>query len=360
VHSRLLLAFIASCVAAWDAGAQVIRGRVVERESGAPVAGVLLTLVPESLGAVPPAAVLSADDGSFAILASGAGRYRLTAKRIGVRRFSSAVLELAAGETRYLTVELEPVAYTLPEVVVADLDLCVTRPGERGRVMALWDEARTALAAARVSLRDRLFEGQIRRYARGLDPRSLRVLEESWSEAQGVMDRPFTNLSGDSLSAIGFVRTVDGYTWFYAPDAEVLLSAAFLRDHCFSAVDGGRNRRGLTGLVFEPVPARLLPDVRGTLWLDARSFELSLVEFRFTGVPPSPGSDRAGGEMHFTRLPNGAWLTSQWFVRIPRQARQSAPVGAETRAPSVLIRPNVPHLIEEGGMVVSPRPRRGS
>lgn len=355
---RLLVLCLA--VPASLAGAQVVRGTVTDRGTGTPIAGVLVTITPEDAAPDDGMAVLSNARGEYAIRAPAPGSYRVAAKRIGVQRFRSAAMRLATGETVRLDIVLDAVAYALPEVRVAEFDVCSERPAERQRVLALWDEARTALAAAQVSLRDRLFEGQIRRYSRGLDPRNLRVLEESWSDVQGVMDRPFGSLSGDSLSRLGYRRTIDSTEYYSAPDASVLVSGAFLRDHCFAPVDGGRSRRGLIGLAFEPTPVRQVAEVRGTLWLDARTFELRLVEFHFTDLPAFPGSDRVGGEVHFERLANGAWMTARWFLRFPQGARSLSPVDADTRSPSVLLRQTEHRLLEEGGMVISSRPHGGT
>ena len=105
------------------------------------------------------------------------------------------------------------------------------------------------------------------------------------------------------------------------------------------------------GITFEPVPTRTLPDVRGTIWFDARSFELRLVEFRYTLLEPFEGSDRVGGEVHFGKLSNGAWVVSRWFMRFPQFARPVAPVDAYSTIPSVIVRPTMHRLVEEGGMV---------
>jgi hypothetical protein len=330
-------------------GGQVVRGTVTERASGSPIAGALVTL--ESVASSgPPAAALTNARGEYAVVAPP-GRYRLSAKRIGAQRFISETFDLASGETRRMDIVLESLAQILPVVRIADSDLCVRREDQRQRVNSLWDEARTALTAARISLRDKLFEGQLTRYTRGLDPRNLRVLEESYAEQQGLMDRPFVSPSGDSLSKMGYRRTVDSYEYYYAPDADVLVSAAFRRDHCFSVVEGSRDRSGMVGIAFEPVASRTLPDVAGTLWLDGRTFELRLVEFRYTQLEPFQGSDRVGGEVHFGRLDSGAWVTSRFFLRIPQFARPVAPVDNYTRTPSVVVRPTMHRLIEEGGIV---------
>jgi hypothetical protein len=328
-------------------GAQVVRGTITERTSRAPIVGALVTL--ESVTGSPGTfSVLSNGQGEYAVRAPATGRYRVSAKRIGVQRFVSEAFDLGGNETRRLDIILEAVVFRLPEVRVLDSDLCVLNEGDRSRIASLWDEARTVLTAAQISLRDRLFEGHLTRYSRGLHPRTLRVLEESWGEKKGVMEKPFVSLSGDSLSLIGYRRTIGEYEYYYAPDADVLLSKPFQRDHCYSVAEG---RRGMIGIGFEPRPTRRLPDVRGTIWMDSRTFELRLVEFRYTELSPFEGADRVGGEVHFGKLTNGAWVVSRWFMRFPQFARPVSPVDVYSRTPTVLIRPTMHRLMEEGGMV---------
>ena len=350
---RPLAALLGLCCVLLSSAAaesQVVRGRITDRATAAPVPGVVVSLIAESGTAAATISVLSNTRGEYAVRAPVAGRYHLDAKRIGVQRFVSEPFGLDQGESKVVDVTLEAV-HRLPEVRVVESDMCVTNEAQRARVASLWEEARTVLTAAQISLRDRLFEGHLTRYARGLHPRTLRVLEESWAERKGLMDRPFVGLSGDSLSRIGYRRTVGEVEYYYAPDADVLLSRAFSRDHCFGVVQGGRDRRGMTGIMFEPVAGRKIPDVRGTLWLDERTFELRLVEFRYTLLPPFEGADRVGGEVHFGKLASGAWVTSRWFMRFPQFARPVSPVDAYTRIPSVVVRPTVHQLVEEGGMV---------
>jgi hypothetical protein len=332
------------------ADAQVVRGTVTESASSAPIPGALVTLEPVSGAPSQAIAVLSSASGEFAIRAT-VGRFRLTAKRIGVQRFVSEPFDLAAGETRRMDVSLEALAFKLPEVRVVDADLCVQNEPDRQRVNSLWEEARTVLTAAQISLRDRLFEGHLTRYVRALQPRTMRVLEESYSERRGMMDRPFTSQGGDSLSRLGYRRTIGEFEYYFAPDADALVSRAFRRDHCYGVVEGRGDRRGMVGIAFEPVSGRTVPDVRGTLWMDGRTFELRLVEFRYTMMPEFDGSDRVGGEVHFGKLDNGAWVTSRWFMRFPQYARSVSPVDAHTRIPSVVVRPTMHRLMEEGGMV---------
>lgn len=337
--------------------AQVVRGRVTERTTGAPINGVLVTLVDSAQRT--SGAALTNENGVFAIRAPQAGTFRVDAKRIGVRRALSEWVRVASGETRTVDLQLDALLYTLPEVVVVAIPLCAraSQESDARQVAALWDEARTALTAAQISLRDRLFNARMVRYVRELDPRSLRILSETRAAAEGVVDRPFFALPATELAAKGYWRPVDEAELtidYHAPDAEVLLSDQFLRDHCFRAVSGGRDRQNLVGLGFEPSEERAR-DVRGTLWLDAKTFELRYVEFRYTGMTQA-GADslRIGGEVHFARLAHGAWIVRRWFIRMPQFGRMTTPpVGVEGRAPSVLVRPVVFRLREEGGDVTA-------
>ena len=314
---RLLLVVALLSSLASAAGAQIVRGQVTEASGGQPVAGAVISL----LGDVDDstlATVLTSPTGEYALRAPGVGRFRLAVKRIGVRRFVSDIFELGPGETRVIDVPIDAVALTLPEVTVSGL--CAVRNPELPRIASLWEEVRTALEATQISMRDRLLEAQISRYAGELQPGNLRVMFDWRSDAQVMTDQPFTSMSGDSLSAIGYWRHLPGDSVEYlAPDASALASNAFIRDHCFSlARSPRRNRPDLVGLSFVPARDRTLPDISGTVWLDARTFELRLIDFQYTRLPPMPNANQVGGEVHFRRLDSGAWIVDRWFIRMPQ------------------------------------------
>jgi hypothetical protein len=351
---------VALCgLVAWSAvgRAQTIRGVVTESSSGTPLSGVLMTLFRgDSLSSAPAlVTVLTNDRGAFVLRAPAVGTYRVGAKRIGVRRFISAAIELAAEQDRTLDITLEPVVFTLPEVRVETNAVCASRGNEAPRLASLWEEARTALTATQISLRDRLFRARIVRYRRELDPRSLRIeSEETRQQAEGVVDKPFVSLSGDSLSKAGYWRVERNNEVSYsAPDADVLLSTAFLRDHCFALAEGRGEQQGLMGMRFEPREGREKNDIRGTIWLDAKSFELRLVEFRYTQLAPAPNMQRVGGEVHFARLPSGAWVVHKWFIRMPRYSERSATRSTGVPGERPIVVPIVVALTEEGGNVTA-------
>jgi hypothetical protein len=335
------------------AGAQIVRGRVTESGSGSVVGGVIVSLI-DARTRAQSVSTLSDPQGRYALRAPEAGAYQVEAKRIGVRRFLSTTIQLASGETQVLDITVEGLVYKLPDVVISGLTTCSGSTRDAPRIGALWDEARTALSATRISLRERLFRGTVSRYIRELDPRTRRVLKEEGREIQGVMDKPFRAVDADSLSTRGYVTTDEGnQRTYFAPDADVLLSDAFVNDHCFHLAGASRERRGLMGLSFAPAPGRRLSDIEGTMWLDGRTFELKLVEFKFVNTGAAPDDAVADGEVHFEKLANGAWVVRRWFIRMPYGGRASTPVTLSGSTPNVFVRRIGYTLREEGGNVTT-------
>ena len=357
-NTRLIVLCLFAGVAA-PAGAQLVRGVVSEQASGTLVAGVVVTLErADSTNAGPLSAglsVLTNERGEYAIRAPDAGRYVVSAKRIGVKRFISEPFVLGAGETRRIDIGIDAVLFTLPEVVVNASVLCANRRTQMSRLASLWVEAQTALTATEISRRDTLFRSNVTRYALVLDPVTMRAFSESRIYIEGAAERPFASISGDSLSKIGYWRELPSDTAeYYGPDAEVLLSDAFRRDHCYSIVEGDRERRGLIGLAFEPIVGREIADVRGTFWLDSRTFELRFIEFRYTRLPPTEFISRVGGEVHFARAPGGAWIVSRWYLRMPQWARfTSGPKAVPKSVRDVFndAPPAIQRILEEGGSI---------
>ena len=338
---------------------QLVRGAVQERTTGVALPGVLVTLerlTTGRAGAVDTVrTVLSDARGGYAVYAPAAGRFRLSVKRIGVRPFVSAAFELAEGMTHRLDVALDLQAATVAEVVVKGATPCATRRENAARVASLWEDTRAALTATAISVRDSLVRARFIRFLREIDPRNLEVLSESLIvfDSSDVGTEPdFRSPSGDSLSRMGYWRRVGhNSTVFYAPDAHALLSEAFVNDHCFDIVAGTGDRAGLIGLTFQPTQRRALPtrppDIRGTIWLDAKSIELRLVEFTWTRLPGSHARAPVGGAVYFTRIGGGPWIIPRWSIRMPRDVIEIPdPAGGSDRAPGVRL-----SLIEEGGIV---------
>jgi hypothetical protein len=262
------------------------------------------------------AVTLSNAQGEYALAAGDSGRVLVTAKRIGVRQYESPPITLGAGATHRLDISLEGVRFELPVVTVSAVSSCGTREADRGRIASLWAEAAAALTASDLSVRDRLFRATVHRYRRELAPRSLAVRRETREAVRTGSERAFVSIPAESLATQGYARILpDGMIEHFAPDESVLLSDSFVRDHCFGLAPPTGTEVGIT---FAPVRQRRVSDIEGTIWLDARSYELRRVAFRYTNFPLPVTDPRTGGEVHFRRLDSGAWYVSRWFMRTPR------------------------------------------
>jgi hypothetical protein len=197
-----------------DASAQVVRGVVIERVSGLPLRGVLVSVasIPDSLRPGGIRHTLTNVRGEYAMTLARPGRYVVSAKRIGAVRYTAAPVSVASGETRRLDITLAPLESRLPVVKVSATTLCIPRQDQLG---------------------------------------------------------VFT-------------------------------------------------RRGFLGIAFRPRTNRITGGINGTIWLDAGTFELRFVEFRYTNLITVPSNPHLGGEVHFLRLESGAWLVRRWLVRMPQ------------------------------------------
>jgi carboxypeptidase family protein len=341
-------AAIAAC--ARTSAAQVIRGSVVERGSNTPVSGALISLL--SIRGDVIAEALTNEIGTFEIRLPGAGRYAIDAKRIGVKRVKGTPFDIAEGETRREDIVVEPIPSVLQSVRVTGRSSCVRRPEENVRTAGLWEDARAALSATIVTRRDRMTMGYVVKYSRKINLFTGRVLSETRREVPVAMERPFRSLAADLLSRDGYVRVApDSSIDYFAPDADVLLSAEFLDDHCFRIRQGTDDHLKEIGLAFEPVPGRKRPDVKGVLWLDAATAELRSVEFFYTWLPYDERPGDFGGTIYFFRLPSGAWIVRSWKIRYPEFGYERMfSDGSSARLPHTGA-PRLVRISEDGGAV---------
>lgn len=337
--------------------AQVVRGVVTERVSGARVSGVVVS-VASVADSTPPDGIrhtLTNVRGEYAITLPGAGPYSLSAKRIGVERYEAPVFEIRGGETKRMDIALARFDYRLPTVRVAANNLCIPKQNQLRTIVALWDEVRTALIAAEVAQEQHLIHGWLTVYNRSLEPQSLRILQDQRSVSQGLYDRPIRSMSGDSLVKAGFWRAQDSDTLaFYGPDANALLSDAFQSDHCFELVSGNGPNRGMHGLQFRPRRNRPKGGINGTIWIDAGTFELRSVVFRYTNLITIPRNSNLGGEVHFLRHESGAWVARRWFIRMPQFPDVEPVAVARGGVVSTQRQARVYRVIEEGGGLFAP------
>ena len=322
--------------------AQVVRGLVTEQKTNAPVDGVVLSVLDPRDSVV--VQVLSNDGGGFEIRLPSPGMYTIDVKRIGVKRVRLTPFAVGEGETKRLDISLEPVPTVLASVNVTGRTSCVRNPQTNAKTAALWEDARAALTAAVITRSLTVGDDSVTRFERKLDVNSWKVLYESRRKVSASMDHPFKSLPAEVLSVGGYVTVnQDGSTDYYAPDADVLLSDTFLADHCFKIEPGTLEHTGYVGLAFQPVKERKKPDIKGVLWMDAKTNELRTLEFTYNWLPNDLRPADYGGTVSFFRLPGGRWIVRSWRIRMPE-------FGLNRHGYGRLV-PVVVRIAEEGGAV---------
>lgn len=306
--------------------AQVVRGRLVEAGDARPVGGAMVTLV--ASGGVDAGRSLTRDSGLFELAASAPGEYWLRAERIGYATTRSDPFRLAAGDTLSIRLEAGVEAVSLAGVQAEADRRCRVRPDEGLAVTRVWDEARKALAAAAWTQDRGMYQYEMTGVTRQLDRDGRQVLSEDREYQQGYRRAPFVSRAADSLVAEGFVRLTLHESVYWAPDAGVLLSDAFLDTHCFRLREDPDDAPGLIGLAFEPVPRRRVPEIGGTLWVDPGSAELRWLEFDYRNLdlPDVLMRSRPGGRVEFKALPNGTWIVNSWQIRMPQAKTATNPL----------------------------------
>ena len=303
-------------------GRQAIRGTLAEEGTLQPIGGAFVTLLDGAGERI--AGGLSRDDGSFLIDVPTPGSYRLRAERIGFASTESVVVEVAEG--RISTIDLVAPARA---IVIEGLDVeggrrCDMRPEQGRETLALWEEAKKALDVALWADDDGRFVYELRSWTRRYGRSGRRLISERVDRRTHVGRHAFRAVSPESLAEDGFVQGNNAEGQFYfAPDAGVLLSEAFLGTHCFEAVRQGDR----LGLEFSPLPGRELSEVAGTLWFETGTSRLESLEYRYINVPEAV-DDRFGGEVVFEELPGGAWIVRQWEIRMPVLSRAVTLSGA--------------------------------
>jgi len=300
-----------------EAGAQSVLVQVLGADSSQPLVGALGHLVTPSGDAV----VTRLADGNGRVLFTGLepGRYRVRAEMLGHATEESEVFSVEEGGSVPLVLRLQSRAIPLAAVqVTAESGPCERRPAQEGRLLAdVWDEVRKALSAAAVTDQQGIYRYSLITYEQDLDRNGVIVTDEQTPQ-RGYMRTPFASRAVEDLTEEGFVRRSASEWIYHAPDAGVLLSDPFLDTHCFRLVEGGPREAGLLGLAFEPTGENeRLPDISGTLWLDRDSVALRWLEFPYENLEPEVRPGDATGRVEFQRMPEGAWIVPEWWIRMP-------------------------------------------
>ncbi len=317
IHSVLPLLLAASIPV--QTAAQSVRGRLLDPDGRTGLGSAMIVLEDRNGNDVQRA--LSRSSGLFQLTAPAPGSYRLRAERIGYATTRSDYFDLASGETITQNLVAAVEAITLQGIVAGGGERkCTVRPEEGLAVTRVWDEARKALSAAAWTQESGYYQYEMMNIRRRLEPDGRKILGEERSYDRGYAQAPYVSRPADSLVNGGFARITPRESLYWAPDAEVLLSDAFLDTHCFNLKTDAEDAPGLIGLAFEPVSGRRLPDIGGTLWLDLATSRLERLDFTYRNLdlPRTILTSGIGGSLEFEALPNGTWIVNKWRIRMPK------------------------------------------
>ena len=330
------------------ASAQAVRGTLLT-DRGEPVPWALVRLLDAS--GEPLRSSVTSSSGTFFLAAPAAGPYRIKAERIGFAATLSDTLQLAEGASRSLRLTADPAPILLPALEVESDRACGLDGGQGSDLIAVWTEISKALELQMETTESGRFSFRGEQWGYATDgigrPINPSLAAEQTREVLFSSSSGFYAVDPELLEQVGFRRELpSGNRQFYGPDARTLLSEPFQSSHCYRAKRSGAR----IGLSFEPRElAGERVDIRGTLWLEADTGELQTIEYDYVSDRVHP-SRLDGGYIEFERLPEGAWIVREWWMREPMTR-------AEMRKRRV--RGSGTVLWEEGGRVTSTS-RRGA
>ena len=331
------------------AEAQALRGTVVDAETGTRVPGaVLVAIDPTSRAEV--ARGQATERGAFLLRLPAPGSVAVRVLRLGYRPIEAGPFRVAGTDTVSVTITAGAMRTTLARVDVRGSRECVQRPDSAGLVAGLLGEAQVALASSTVSPHEE-HGAEVETFQRIESTRGALLVPVARTLRRGLASRPFTSIRADSLERVGYMVQEGDSTAWYAPDADVLLSDAFARRHCFRAVEGTGARASSIGIGFRPVRSGGLVGVSGTLWLDRTTRSLQALEYRYEGLPSHLRDAGLGGEVEFTRLESDRWIVSRWRITMPRVALRRQLQHSAVSPSMAVRRPVLEGLLVVGGEV---------
>jgi hypothetical protein len=318
--------------------AQTLRGRVLSEDSTR-LAGIVIVATAQDDSAA--AQTMSSANGEFVLALPHPGRYDVRALRIGYQPTFLRNLTLSAREDlrQDIVLALRPVV--LPVVSVGGSSECDLTSQTGEAFVQLWERARAAVSAAWFPEQTRELAVRFARLDGEADANGSHVRIDSLHPREGISNHLFTTTPAETLATKGYVRPVgDGRILFDMPSAPVLVSDAFIAQHCFGLRQSA-DRGDWIGVTFRPKATRdTLGDIVGTAWLERGTSELERLEFSFTNVKnftrrlcdaataspicvaALPPDAAIGGWIDFARITPGVWLPSRWLLRTPAEAVQ--------------------------------------
>ena len=301
--------------------AQLVTGAVVLRDSITPVPSVIVVAIDARGNTVSRA--LTSRQGQFTLRIPEFGRYQLDVLRIGFRPTRGPTINVIAGSVESVRIVFAAEPISLMAMTVRERETCRVSSDTGLAVARVWEEARKAMLATQLSTDGAPLFAEWIEYDRTLDSTSRLVRKQSVRTSRNPTTHAFRSVPADVLHDKGYVVQDTIGVNYYIPDAEVLLSNAFVAGHCFRLVEPSGERAAQIGVGFVPTRDRRdMREIQGTLWVDRASAELRTLEFSYTNMPDAAEPAHTGGIVQFLRLGDGNWLVSKWSVRMPRLAQK--------------------------------------
>jgi hypothetical protein len=326
-----------------------MRGSVRDSMSGLPIPGAVVFAVDVSGDQI--ARSVTTDRGEFSLRVSRAPR-RLQVLRIG---FRPRVVEVTAAESR-VEIVMVAIPTLLQPISVFDQPNCPRRD-DSPAAFALWEQAKSALLASVVAREVNPAEVVRLHFDRRIDRRADTT---DWMEVRidsASTTKPFTAARpASAFIERGFIDDSAGLKLFHAPDAEVLLDAAFPRGYCFEIASPDAARPVQVGLGFHAARRRNgRVDIAGIVWVDTSARALTDIVYRYAGLDARFERANAGGVVSFRTTPNGTVLIERWHIRLlaARRGTRGWPAATSASADDFEIH-------EKGGAIASARWPDGS
>jgi hypothetical protein len=309
MRRSLALLLYAGAVAT-PAAAQTVAGRVTDRTSGFPVAGVVVSAL-DSAGTALTRAVTDSASGYRMLIPAGVARFSF--RRIGYSPAEASLKDTVNGRLEITMSRLPTRLPPVKAVVTAQCDAGANGPD----VLALWDQARSGMLTSLVAHDSKAEYTSVLLYQtsfKGDDetPRSVDRIE-----MPAGTSHPFTTgVEPGELARKGYLVREGMQNAFLAPDEGVLFDESFLTSHCFT-LDAPSAFAGdsLIGIRFEPGKGSRNVDVKGVVWLRRDPLDLSLMEYSYANIDRRIERARPGGSLRFRPMPNGITMIQEWRIR---------------------------------------------
>ncbi len=277
-------------------------GRIVVRGTGLPVGYAIVSATPGSREQFTNA------DGGFVLRDVSPGRLRIAARRVGFSPIDTTI-DIAAPDTVRVSLELSLITIQLPPVY--SLAKACAHPGGSDaqigvELTQLFDQVKENADRNRLLSRSYPFELDVERKITRPEP----LLEARFVAYDTVVlssDRPWRYAPGKMLGTREYASGVFVGRWstITMPELADFADERFLLNHCFDfggveVVDGD----SLLRVDFTPAPVVHTPDVAGTIFLDAKTYQLRITDLALVNLTRQLRNQMSGQSIraHFTEV----------------------------------------------------------